>query len=79
MIATSALPPAMDAVLEELDHHCEVLSRSDLSIHEAIQVRASLAGACFRGLTLIRMHQKILALQLDEMASEEDDELIGTN
>ena len=63
-------------MLAELDNFAQVLSRANLNIHEALQIRANVANAFFRGTTLIGMHQKFLELQLDELILEAFDQFV---
>ena len=67
----------MDAVLAELDTHCEYLRIPNLEVDEFLAILNNLAGGCLRGLIIIYIHQKILELQLDEMVAEHSFEELG--
>ena len=67
----------MDAVLAELDTHCECLRIPNLKLDEFLAILNNLAGGCLRGLIVIYIHQKILERQLDEMVAEHSIEELG--
>ena len=64
MVTTSKFNHAMDAVLTELEVHCEVIRRPDLELDELLAIRHNLAGGCLRKLIAIAIHQKMLELQM---------------
>ena len=66
MVKTSELTHAMEAVLAELDTHCDCLGMSHLEKDEYLSIRQNLADGVVRGLVVISIHQKMLELQLDD-------------
>jgi hypothetical protein len=77
MPTTSDLTFATDAVLAELDTHCECLRIPNLELDEFLAIRNNLAGSCLRGLIVIYIHLKIHELQLDEIVAEHSFEELG--
>ena len=57
----------MEAVLAELDTHCDCLGISNLEKDEYLAIRQNLADGVVRGLIVIAIHQKTLELRLDDM------------
>ena len=57
---------AMEAVVDEIDVHCECLA-DDLLPNARQHIELNLAAGCARGLQLIAMHQLLLTMQLDPM------------
>ena len=68
----------MEAVLAELDTHCECLGMPHLEKDEYLSIRQNLADGVVRGLIVIAIHQKLLELQLDDMEAAQAEELVGT-
>ena len=58
MVTTSKFNHAMDAVLTELEVHCEVIRRPDLELDELLAIRHNLAGGCLRKLQGAGTHQR---------------------
>ena len=71
MPTTAKLTHAMEAVLAELDTHCECLGMPHLEKGEYLSIRQNLADGVVRGLVVIAIHQKLLELQLDDMEVEQ--------
>lgn len=67
MPTTAKLTHAMEAVLAELDTHCDCLGISNLEKDEYLAIRQNLADGVVRGLIVIAIHQKTLELRLDDM------------
>ena len=67
MPTTAKLTHAMEAVLAELDTHCDCLGISNLEKDEYLAIRQNLADGIVRGLIVIAIHQKTLELRLDDM------------
>ena len=65
----SPLMEGMEAVVAEIDVHCECLAQ-ELLPHDRQHIERILAGGCARGLMLIAMHQQLLNLQLDVLLIE---------
>ena len=65
----SPLMEGMEAVVAEIDVHCECLAQ-ELLPHDRQHIERNLAGGCARGLMLIAMHQQLLNLQLDVLLIE---------
>ena len=66
MVKTSELTHAMEAVLAELDTHCDCLLIPSLEKDEYLAIQQNLADGVVRGLVVISIHQKMLELQMDE-------------
>ena len=77
MPTTSKLTFAMNAVIDEMDVHCECLEMSHLEKDEYLSIRQNLADGVVRGLIVISIHQKLLELQLDDMEAAQAEELVG--
>ena len=77
MVKTSELTHAMEAVLAELDTHCDCLLIPSLEKDEYLSIRQNLADGVVRGLIVICIHQKLLELQLDDMEAAQAEELVG--
>ncbi|MDB4638488.1 hypothetical protein OAE87_00035 [bacterium] len=67
MPTTSKLTFAMNAVIDELEVHCNCLGMSHLEKGEYLSIRQNLADGVVRGLIVISIHQKLLELQLDDI------------
>ena len=72
---TSELTHAMEAVLAELDTHCDCLLIPSLEKDEYLAIQQNLADGVVRGLIVIAIHQKMLELQMDEFFLEARDQL----
>ena len=77
MPTTAKLTHAMEAVLAELDTHCECLGMSHLEKDEYLSTRQNLADGVVRGLIVISIHQKLLESQLDDLEAAQAEELVG--
>ena len=71
MPTTSKLTFAMNAVIDEMDVHCEMVRLLHLEKGEYLSIRQNLADGVVRGLVVIAIHQKLLELQLDDMEVEQ--------
>ena len=76
MVTTSALTHALDAVLAEMDVHCQVIRLPDLDMDGLLTIRKNLAEGCLRGLVVIAIHQKMLEGQMDDFFLEARDQLV---
>ena len=66
----SPLMDGMDAVVAEIDVHCDCLAQ-DLLPENREHIERILAGGCARGLMLIALHQQLLKIQLDRMVLDQ--------
>ena len=64
------LMDGMEAVVAEIDVHCECLAQ-ELLPHDRQHIELNLADGCARGLQLIAIHQLLLNMQLDRLAAGE--------
>lgn len=78
MPTTAKLTHAMEAVLAELDTHCECLGMSHLEKDKYLSIRQNLADGVVRGLIVIAIHQKMLQLQMDEFFLGARDQLVDS-
>ena len=78
MPTTSKLTFAMNAVIYELEVHCECLEMSHLEKDEYLSIRQNLADGVVRGLVVISIHQKMLQLQMDEFFLGARDQLVDS-
>ena len=53
MVTTSALCKAMDAVLAEMDTHCEVIRLAKQDVDQLVAIRKNLAEGYVRGLIVM--------------------------
>ena len=67
--------PSLEAILAELDTHCEFLGMPHLDKDEYLLIRQNLADGVVRGLVVISVHQKMRELQMDEFFSDTIDQL----
>ena len=68
----------MNAVMDEMDVHCECLGMSHLEKDEYLSIRQNLADGVVRGLVVISIHQKMLQLQMDEFFLGARDQLVDS-
>ena len=78
MPTTSKLTFAMNAVMDEMDVHCECLGMPHLEKDEYLSIRQNLADGVVRGLVVISIHQKMLQLQMDEFFLGARDQLVDS-
>ena len=64
------LMDGMEAVVAEIDVHCECLAEQLLP-HDRQHIELNLAAGCARGLQLIAIHQLLLNMQLDRMVLDQ--------
>ena len=64
------LMDGMEAVVAEIDVHCECLAQ-ELLPHDRQHIELNLAAGCARGLQLIVIHQQLLNMQLDRMVFDQ--------
>ena len=76
MPTTAKLTHAMEAVLAELDTHCECLGMPHLEKDEYLSIRQNLSDGVVRGLVVIAIHQKLLELQMDDLEAAQAEELV---
>ena len=67
MPTTAKLTHAIEAVMDELEVHCDCLRMPHLEKDEYLSIRQNLADGVVRGLIVISIHQKTLELQLDDV------------
>ena len=75
MPTAAKLTHAMEAVLAELDTHCECLGMPHLEKDEYLSIRQNLADGVVRGLVVISIHQKMLELQVEDCYFGANDQL----
>ena len=64
------LMDGMEAVVAEIDVHCDCLAQ-ELLPHDRQHIELNLAVGCARGLQLIAIHQQLLNMQLDRMVFDQ--------
>ena len=70
MLDLSPLLDAMEAVVAEINAHCDHLAEERVPAGRD-HLQRNLADGCARGLQLIAIHQLLLNMQLDRMAAGE--------
>ena len=70
MLDLSPLMDAMEAVVAEIDAHCDHLSEERVPAGRD-HLQRNLADGCARGLQLIVIHQQLLNMQLDQMVFDQ--------
>ena len=70
MLDLSPLLDAMEAVVAEIDAHCDHLADERVPAGRD-HLQRNLADGCARGLQLIVIHQLLLNMQLDRMVVDQ--------
>ena len=70
MLDLSPLMDAMEAVVAEIDAHCDHLAEEQVPAG-CDHLQRNLADGCARGLQLIVIHQQLLNMQLDRMVLDQ--------